>query len=159
MGFRLILKVVNHDPCEAYLSKPNLLRRRVWRFHSLQSPFLLCIYHNQSRSLRSNPPPLASNESFGKSFVDLLLKSSEEDLKQWPHSFKFHLRVSLAIDGDLTLVSRVRNISGKPFSFSFVLCSDPVGKRERITTRSLFKTWVDHIVKSLHFFKTEKSQL
>ncbi|CDY43851.1 BnaA05g18630D [Brassica napus] len=70
-----------------------------------------------------NPPPLASNESFGKSFVDLLLKSSEEDLKQWPHSFKFHLRVSLAIDGDLTLVSRVRNINGKPFSFSFVLCS------------------------------------
>ncbi|KAH0855204.1 hypothetical protein HID58_020405 [Brassica napus] len=67
-----------------------------------------------------NPPPLASNESFGKSFVDLLLKSSEEDLKQWPHSFKFHLRVSLAIDGDLTLVSRVRNINGKPFSFSFL---------------------------------------
>ncbi|KAG5411377.1 hypothetical protein IGI04_007696 [Brassica rapa subsp. trilocularis] len=54
-----------------------------------------------------NPPPLASNESFGKPFVDLLLKSSEEDLKQWPHSFKFRLRVSLAIDGDLTLVSRV----------------------------------------------------
>ncbi|CAF2042411.1 unnamed protein product [Brassica rapa] len=208
MGFRLVLKVVNHDPCEAYLSKPNLLRRRVWRFHSLQSPFLLCIYHhNQSRSLSSvlqsfysgktkpnicsnnvltkvemikqllrlpkigmaltksfsetltallqsclcvcvclkfgdcgsldqhgfarnkiwlideNPPPLASNESFGKSFVDLLLKSTEEDLKQWPHSFKFRLKVSLAIDGDLTLVSRVRNINGKPFSFSFALCS------------------------------------
>ncbi|XP_048611889.1 putative glucose-6-phosphate 1-epimerase [Brassica napus] len=66
-----------------------------------------------------NPPPLASNESFGKSFVDLLLKSSEEDLKQWPHSFKFRLRVSLAIDDDLTLVSRVININGKPFSFSF----------------------------------------
>ncbi|KAH0885757.1 hypothetical protein HID58_061853 [Brassica napus] len=56
-----------------------------------------------------NPPPLASNESFGKSFVDLLLKSSEEDLKQWPHSFKFRLRVSLAIDDDLTLVSRSRD--------------------------------------------------
>ena len=98
-----------------------------------------------------NPPPLASNESFGKSFVDLLLKSTEEDLKQWPHrlesiiicllssfslqilmyvcvcvslcSFKFRLKVSLAIDGDLTLVSRVRNINGKPFSFSFALCS------------------------------------
>ncbi|KAG2324638.1 hypothetical protein Bca4012_039169 [Brassica carinata] len=66
-----------------------------------------------------NPPPLASNESFGKSFVDLLLKPSEEDLKQWPHSFEFRLRVSLALDGDLTLVSRVRNINGKPFSFSF----------------------------------------
>ncbi|KAG5391990.1 hypothetical protein IGI04_021953 [Brassica rapa subsp. trilocularis] len=144
MGFRLVLKIVNHDPCEAYLSKPNLLRRRVWRFHSLQSPFLLCIYHhNQSRSL----------SSVLQSFY------SEEDLKQWPHSFKFRLKVSLAIYGDLTLVSRVRNINGKPFSFSFALCSDPVGKRGRITTRSLFKTWVDHIVKSLHIFKTEKSQL
>jgi glucose-6-phosphate 1-epimerase len=66
-----------------------------------------------------NPPPLNSNESLGKSFVDLLLKPSEDDLKQWPHSFEFRLRVSLAVDGDLTLTSRIRNINGKPFSFSF----------------------------------------
>ncbi|KAH0865504.1 hypothetical protein HID58_082715 [Brassica napus] len=66
-----------------------------------------------------NPPPLNSKESLGKSFVDLLLKPSEEDLKQWPHSFEFRLRVSLAIDGDLTLTSRVRNVNGKPFSFLF----------------------------------------
>lgn len=68
------------------------------------------------------PPPLPTNESsssFGKSFVDLLLKPSEDDLKLWPHSFEFRLRVSLALDGDLTLISRVRNINGKPFSFSF----------------------------------------
>ncbi|KAK6920027.1 Aldose 1-/Glucose-6-phosphate 1-epimerase [Dillenia turbinata] len=31
----------------------------------------------------------------------------------------FRLRVSLTSDGDLVLLSRVRNINGKPFSFSF----------------------------------------
>ncbi|KAG2299042.1 hypothetical protein Bca4012_010606 [Brassica carinata] len=37
---------------------------------------------------------------------------------------------------------------------------DPVGKRERITSHSLFKSCVDHIETSLHFiFETEKSQL
>ncbi|EEF50625.1 aldose 1-epimerase, putative [Ricinus communis] len=66
-----------------------------------------------------NPPPLHSNDSHGKSFVDLLLKPSEEDLKAWPYSFEFRLRVSLATTGDLALISRVRNINGKPFSFSF----------------------------------------
>ncbi|KAJ4728169.1 Glucose-6-phosphate 1-epimerase [Melia azedarach] len=66
-----------------------------------------------------NPPPLHPNDSNGKSFVDLLLKPSEEDLKCWPHSFELRLRVSLSADGDLTLISRVRNINGKPFSFSF----------------------------------------
>lgn len=35
------------------------------------------------------------------------------------HSFELRLRVSLALDGSLALVSRVRNINGKPFSFSF----------------------------------------
>lgn len=34
-------------------------------------------------------------------------------------SFEFRLRVCLATDGDLTLISRVRNVNGKPFSFSF----------------------------------------
>ena len=34
-------------------------------------------------------------------------------------SFELRLRVSLAIDGDLTLTSRVRNINSKPFSFLF----------------------------------------
>lgn len=34
-------------------------------------------------------------------------------------SFEFRLRVSLTTDGDLTLISRIRNINGKPFSFSF----------------------------------------
>ncbi|XP_031286635.1 putative glucose-6-phosphate 1-epimerase isoform X2 [Pistacia vera] len=59
-----------------------------------------------------NPPPLHPSDSLGKTYVDLLLKSSEEDLKTWPH------RVSLAADGYLTMISRIRNINCKPFSFS-----------------------------------------
>ncbi|KAK2449958.1 putative glucose-6-phosphate 1-epimerase [Trifolium repens] len=74
-------------------------------------------------SIDENPPPLPSSSSSGnsnpKSFVDLLLKSSEEYQYQWPHSFELRLRVYLTTDGDLTLISRVRNIDGKPFSFSF----------------------------------------
>jgi galactose mutarotase-like enzyme len=34
-------------------------------------------------------------------------------------SFEFRLRVSLTKDGNLSLVSRIRNVNGKPFSFSF----------------------------------------
>ena len=33
-------------------------------------------------------------------------------------SFEFRLRVSLNVDGHLTLISRIRNVDGKPFSFS-----------------------------------------
>lgn len=74
---------------------------------------------NKIWTIDDNPPPLHSNDYHGKSFVDLLLKPSEEDLKCWPHSFEFRLRVSLAADGDLSLISRIRNVNGKPFSFSF----------------------------------------
>lgn len=65
-----------------------------------------------------NPPPLHPNDSNGKTYIDLLLKSSDDDLKVWPHSFEFRLRVALAFDGSLTLTSRIRNINCKPFSFS-----------------------------------------
>ncbi|XP_059641410.1 putative glucose-6-phosphate 1-epimerase [Cornus florida] len=65
-----------------------------------------------------NPPPLHPNDSGGKAYTDLLLKSSEEDLKAWPHRFEFRLRVSLSADGYLTMISRIRNINCKPFSFS-----------------------------------------
>ena len=34
-------------------------------------------------------------------------------------SYEFRLRVSLSMAGDLTLISRIRNINGKPFSFSY----------------------------------------
>ncbi|CAK9163028.1 unnamed protein product [Ilex paraguariensis] len=66
-----------------------------------------------------NPPPLPTNYSPSKAYIDLLLKPSEEDLKAWPHSFEFRLRVSLTVDGHLNMLSRIRNINGKPFSFSF----------------------------------------
>ncbi|KAI4310368.1 hypothetical protein MLD38_035351 [Melastoma candidum] len=65
------------------------------------------------------PPPMNRNESSDNACVDLLLRPSEDDLKLWPHSFEFRLRVSLSTDGGLTLTSRIRNINCKPFSFSF----------------------------------------
>ncbi|MBA0685948.1 hypothetical protein Goari_013585 [Gossypium aridum] len=74
---------------------------------------------NKIWTIDENPPPLSPNASHAKSFIDLLLKPSEEDLKCWPHSFEFRLRVSLAADGSLALISRIRNVNGKPFSFSF----------------------------------------
>ncbi|KAL0464879.1 UNVERIFIED_CONTAM: putative glucose-6-phosphate 1-epimerase [Sesamum latifolium] len=70
-------------------------------------------------TIEDDPPPLHPNDSLGKSFIDLLLKPAEEDLKCWPHGFEFRLRVSLASDGNLIMISRIRNINGKPFSFSF----------------------------------------
>ncbi|KAG8391908.1 hypothetical protein BUALT_Bualt01G0235900 [Buddleja alternifolia] len=74
---------------------------------------------NKIWTVEDDPPPLHQNDSLGKSFIDLLLKPTEEDLKCWPHGFEFRLRVSLASDGNLILISRIRNINGKPFSFSF----------------------------------------
>ncbi|GAU29452.1 hypothetical protein TSUD_227170 [Trifolium subterraneum] len=65
-----------------------------------------------------NPPPLSTDPN-GKACIDLLLKPSEDDMKIWPHSFEFRLRVRLAADGHLILISRIRNVNGKPFSFSF----------------------------------------
>ncbi|QCD85102.1 putative glucose-6-phosphate 1-epimerase isoform X3 [Vigna unguiculata] len=65
-----------------------------------------------------NPPPLPT-DSGEKAHIDLLLKPTEDDLKIWPHSFELRLRVSLAGNGYLTLISRVRNVNSKPFSFSF----------------------------------------
>ncbi|BBG97620.1 Galactose mutarotase-like superfamily protein [Prunus dulcis] len=74
---------------------------------------------NKVWAIDDDPQLHPPNDSHGKSFIDLLLKPSEDDLKCWPHSFEFRLRVSLATSGDLTLTSRVRNVNGKPFSFSF----------------------------------------
>ncbi|KAH1081003.1 hypothetical protein J1N35_020764 [Gossypium stocksii] len=74
---------------------------------------------NKIWTVDENPPPLSPNDSHAKSFIDLLLIPSEEDLKCWPHSFEFRLRVSLAADESLALISRIRNVNGKPFSFSF----------------------------------------
>ncbi|XP_075505927.1 putative glucose-6-phosphate 1-epimerase [Primulina tabacum] len=70
-------------------------------------------------TIDDNPPPLQSVDSNGKTFIDLLLKPSDDDLKIWPQSFELRLRVLLSADGYLTLVSRIRNVNCKPFSFSF----------------------------------------
>lgn len=40
---------------------------------------------NRIWTIEDDPPPLPSNDSLGKSFVDLLLIPAEEDLKCWPH--------------------------------------------------------------------------
>ncbi|OMO79692.1 Aldose 1-/Glucose-6-phosphate 1-epimerase [Corchorus capsularis] len=73
---------------------------------------------NRTWVIEENPPPLQSYDSTGKAYIDLLLKPSEDDLKIWPHSFEFRLRVSLTADGNISLISRIRNINCKPFSFS-----------------------------------------
>uniref|UniRef100_A0A8R7K3P5 glucose-6-phosphate 1-epimerase n=1 Tax=Triticum urartu TaxID=4572 RepID=A0A8R7K3P5_TRIUA len=74
---------------------------------------------NRMWGLDEEHPALSRSDSGSRSFVDLILKPSEEDTKSWPHSFEFRLRISLTKDGDLSLVSRIRNVNGKPFSFSF----------------------------------------
>ncbi|KAJ6308045.1 hypothetical protein OIU76_017757 [Salix suchowensis] len=44
-----------------------------------------------------NPPPfLQHKDSNDKVYTDLLLKPTEEDLKIWPHSFEFRLRVYIS---------------------------------------------------------------
>ncbi|GKV31776.1 hypothetical protein SLEP1_g40441 [Rubroshorea leprosula] len=63
-----------------------------------------------------DPPPLPEG---GMTHVDLLLNPCAVDLKIWPHKFKFHLRVVLADDGSLILVSCVQNVCSKPFTFTF----------------------------------------
>ncbi|KAJ8549893.1 hypothetical protein K7X08_033600 [Anisodus acutangulus] len=73
---------------------------------------------NRVWSLDDSPSPLPAANSL--STVDLILKSTEEDLKTWPHRFEVRLRISLSA-GKLTLIPRVRNIDSKPFSFTFSL--------------------------------------
>lgn len=52
-------------------------------------------------------------------FLTLLSSLWTLSLCLWPSlSFEFRLRVSLTSDGNLILISRIRNINGKPFSFS-----------------------------------------
>lgn len=73
---------------------------------------------NRLWSVDSNPSPLAPTNN--QTSVDLILKSTEEDLKTWPRSFELRLRVSLNA-GKLTLMPRVRNTDRKAFSFTFAL--------------------------------------
>ncbi|KAI3675280.1 hypothetical protein L1987_84868 [Smallanthus sonchifolius] len=60
------------------------------------------------------------SRSYRKNHQQLkIINWREEDLKFWPHSFEFRLRVSLGMYGNLSLVSQMRNVNGKLFSFSF----------------------------------------
>ncbi|KAK6913069.1 Aldose 1-/Glucose-6-phosphate 1-epimerase [Dillenia turbinata] len=73
---------------------------------------------NRMWSLDTSPGPLPPANS--QSCMDLILKSTEEDLKTWPCSFELRLRISLSA-GKLTLIPRVRNTDTKSFSFMFAL--------------------------------------
>ncbi|KAM0916268.1 hypothetical protein ACQ4PT_010339 [Festuca glaucescens] len=75
---------------------------------------------NRLWTIDDNPPPLPVNPSI-KAFVDIILKPTEDDLKMWPHSFEFRLRIALDALGDLSLTSRIRNTNtdGRPFSYTF----------------------------------------
>lgn len=64
----------------------------------------------------ASPLPPANNQST----VDLILKSTEEDIKAWPRGFELRLRISIS-PGKLTLIPRVRNVDNKAFSFMFAL--------------------------------------
>ncbi|XP_054781349.1 putative glucose-6-phosphate 1-epimerase isoform X2 [Prosopis cineraria] len=57
------------------------------QFGSCGSSELHGFVRNKMWKIDDNPPPLpAAYDHEGKSFVDLLLKSTEEDMKCWPHS-------------------------------------------------------------------------
>ncbi|KAL5573762.1 hypothetical protein UlMin_023359 [Ulmus minor] len=81
---------------------------------------ILGFTRNRLWSVDSDPPPFPT-QTHSKAFVDLILKPSEEDMKIWPHSYEFRLRVALGPGGDLMLTSRIRNTNtdGKPFTFTF----------------------------------------
>ncbi|KAL6518797.1 hypothetical protein OROHE_017550 [Orobanche hederae] len=83
------------------LEQPGFARIRLWSLDSSPSPL----------------PPVMNQSS-----VDLILKSTEEDLKTWPHRFELRLRISLTA-GKLTFIPRVRNTDNKGFSFTFALCN------------------------------------
>ncbi|KAI3782243.1 hypothetical protein L2E82_12283 [Cichorium intybus] len=73
---------------------------------------------NRVWTIDNNPSPFPSKTINGV-FVDLLLKPTEDDLKIWPHSFEYRLRVTLGLNGDLIMTSRIRNVDTKPFNFTF----------------------------------------
>ncbi|CAA0820161.1 aldose 1-epimerase family protein [Striga hermonthica] len=83
------------------LEQPGFARSRMWSLDSSPSPL----------------PPVTNQAT-----VDIMLKSTEEDLKTWPHRFELRLRVSLTA-GKLTLIPRVRNTDNKAFPFTFALCN------------------------------------
>lgn len=73
---------------------------------------------NRFWSFDNDPSPLPPANQ--QSTVDLVLKSTEDDLKIWPHSFELRVRITIS-PGKLTIIPRVRNTDPKAFSFMFAL--------------------------------------
>ncbi|XP_065869353.1 putative glucose-6-phosphate 1-epimerase [Euphorbia lathyris] len=75
---------------------------------------------NRLWTIDKDPPPFQTSSSH-RAFVDLILKQTEEEVKTWPHSYEFRLRITLGPAGDLMLTSRIRNTNtdGKSFTFAF----------------------------------------
>ncbi|KAL0798417.1 hypothetical protein Bca101_053592 [Brassica carinata] len=76
---------------------------------------------NRFWKVEAPPPPLPSSHHSSGALIDLILTSSQDDLKIWPHKFIYRLRVALGHRGDLTLTSRVGNTDVKPFNCTFAL--------------------------------------
>ncbi|KAK1320927.1 hypothetical protein QJS10_CPA03g00862 [Acorus calamus] len=119
---RVILTEPGGSSAEAVLKPPKAIRGGIpicfpqfANFGSLEQHGFA---RNRMWQLDSSPFPLppATNQST----VDLILKSTEEDLKTWPRRFELRLRISLS-PGKLSIIPRVRNTDRKPFSFTFAL--------------------------------------
>lgn len=59
---------------------------------------------NKIWAIDDDPPPLRPNDSHGKSFVDLVLRPSEEDLKCWPYRYEHTCQFICY------LISRINNL-------------------------------------------------
>ncbi|KAL8132477.1 putative glucose-6-phosphate 1-epimerase [Apium graveolens] len=88
------------------------------QFGNLGLPEQQGLAKNRLWQVDNDPSPLtpASNQST----VDLIFKSTEEDLKSWPHRFELRLRISVSAE-KLILIPRVRNVDSKAFPFMFAL--------------------------------------
>ncbi|KAL8550561.1 hypothetical protein ACS0TY_009113 [Phlomoides rotata] len=69
-------------------------------------------------SLDCSPLDHTSNDS--QSSVNLVLGSSDKDLKKWPCRFELRIRISIS-PGKLTLMPSVINVGDKSFSFTFAM--------------------------------------
>nr|KAJ0189489.1 hypothetical protein LSAT_V11C800417290 [Lactuca sativa] len=87
----------NLGPLEAH----GFARNRLWRFDD-------------------DPPPFRTDAT-NKVFTVLILRPTKEDLKIWPHSFEYQLRIALGPGTNLMLTLRIRNTNtnGKQFTFTF----------------------------------------
>ncbi|CAO2819162.1 unnamed protein product [Amaranthus hypochondriacus] len=74
---------------------------------------------NRMWTIDDQPPSPKINGLKGHASVDLVLKPSEEDYKVWANRFEIRLRVTLTEENSLIMRSRVKNVNGKPFNFSF----------------------------------------